>query len=303
MYYENISYFLIEIENTKNLSSKTINAYKYDLHYFINYLNSHRIKKITKEVILNYISFLKEEYGLKTTSIRRKIVSLKLFLNFLNEKKVIKYNPSEQLNFKFKKEHKLPKTLQIIDIKNLLDEIDNSILFSKSEFQKKQCIRDLALIDLLISMGIRIGELVAISLDDINITERTVLIHGKGKKERMLFLSSKQTLQNLSNWLNARNFFKPKVNKLFINRYGNELSLYGAESIYEKHRKKAGLPKSTPHYLRHTFATNLLSNGADIRSVQEILGHSSISTTEIYTEVSTNRKQEVLLKYNYRNNL
>ena len=90
---------------------------------------------------------------------------------------------------------------------------------------------------------------------------------------------------------------------MFINKYGNSLSIYSIEDIYQKYAKKAKLCHSTPHYLRHTFATNLLSNGADIRSVQEILGHSSVSTTQIYTEVSLTRKQEVLTKYNYRNKL
>lgn len=193
----------------------------------------------------------------------------------------------DNFNFKFKKEHRLPKTLQINQIKNLLFSIIESGNKNVSKFKKTQIAKNIALID----------------IDDIDLDNGTILIHGKGKKERMLFLSSKDTINHIKNWLEVRCKQETFVTNLFVNRYGNLLSIHSIEAIYEKYRKKANLPKSTPHYLRHTFATNLLNNGADIRSVQELLGHSNISTTEIYTEVSSIRKQEVLLKYNYRNNL
>ena len=205
------------------------------------------------------------------------------------------------INFKIKKERTLPKTLTINNIKELIYSTKNILQNKLSEFKKNQIIRDIAIIDVLISTGIRIGELASIELNDLNIEEKTILIHGKGKKERMLYFSNKDTITNVKNWIKLRNKLLPMNNYLFLNRYGNKLSIHSIEAIYEKYRFLAKLPKSTPHYLRHTFATNLLTNGADIRSVQEILGHSSISTTEIYTEVSNNRKREVLQKCNYRN--
>ena len=105
-------------------------------------------------------------------------------------------------------------------------------------------------------------------------------------------------------WLKIRKNYNPITDKIFVNRYGQQLSIHGIEYIYNAYKKASGINmKSTPHYLRHTFATNLLANGADLRSVQEILGHSSVSTTEIYTEVTTNRKKQVLNKYNYRNKM
>lgn len=298
---DSIELFLTEIKNTKNLSQKSLLAYNYDLTNFNHYLIEHKIVKIKSADILKYVDYLKCTKHLKETSIRRKIISIKLYFDFLYNKKIIKANPFFNLKFKLKKEHRLPKTLQITDIKELLSAISSEKI--TSEFSKFQKMRNLAIIDILISTGIRIGELSQIKLNDINLENRTLLIHGKGKKERLLFLSSDDTISNIYNWLIIRDKHNIQNNYLFINRYGNMLSIHSIEEIYEKYRKKANINNSTPHYLRHTFATNLLSNGADIRSVQEILGHASISTTEIYTEVSINRKIEVLKKYNYRNNL
>ncbi|MBE6927038.1 MAG: hypothetical protein E7467_00875 [Ruminococcaceae bacterium] len=165
-------------------------------------------------------------------------------------------------------------------------------------------MRDLALVDVLISTGIRIAEASNISLSDIILSERTILIHGKGRKQRLIYVSCSQTWANLMQWLKIRQRLFAGIEKVFVNRYGNQLGIHGIEYIYNRLKKEAGINiRSTPHYLRHTFATNLLANGADLRSVQEILGHSSVSTTERYTEVTTKRKKQVLDKYNYRNKM
>ncbi len=214
---------------------------------------------------------------------------------------LINFSPFAKLKFRFKQERKLPKTLPIKDISKMLCclNIDYTAL---SPFAKNAYTRDAALLDLLISTGIRIGEAAAITLDDIISSEHTILIHGKGRKQRLIYISSSITWERLKALIKARQ--KAKNNYLFVNRYGNPLSIHGIEDIYKKYAKKAQInTKSTPHYLRHTFATNLLANGADLRSVQEILGHASVATTQIYTEVTTNRKKQVLKKFNYRNKL
>lgn len=155
---------------------------------------------------------------------------------------------------------------------------------------------------MLISTGIRIGEAAIISIGDIIVNERTILIHGKGRKQRLIYISSPITWSRIYELIKIRK--KQKGEFLFINKYGQPISIYGIENIYRKYVVKANInAKSTPHYLRHTFATNLLANGADLRSVQEILGHASVSTTQIYTEVTTNRKKQVLRKYNLRNKI
>lgn len=296
-----LNIFLMEISSTKNLTLKTLKAYEYDLKNFIQYINSMNIIKIETKHIISYIGDLKDKRGLKESSIKRKIITLKLFFDYLFKNKIIRHNPMLNLKFRFKKEHRLPKTLQLENIKSLIKLATEYLDKNLSAFQRRNAIRDLAIIDILVSTGIRIGELSVMKINDINLDEKTILIHGKGRKERYLYLSSNETLNNLKNWINIRKNEKIYTNNLFINRYGYSLSLHSIEAIYEKYRILAKIPKSTPHYLRHTFATNLLNNGADLRSVQELLGHSNISTTEIYTEVSIVRKQEVLLKYNYRN--
>ena len=143
-----------------------------------------------------------------------------------------------------------------------------------------------------------------ISINDIISAERVILIHGKGRKQRLIYISCPQTWSNLTQWLRIRKTRPTNTDKVFVNRYGGQISIHGIEYIYNTVKKSANINShSTPHYLRHTFATNLLANGADLRSVQELLGHSSIATTEIYTEVTAKRKKQVLNKYNYRNKL
>lgn len=294
--------FVIEMKSTKNLSTKSIKAYYSDILNFIKFINDQNNKMINSENIIKYIDSLKTIKKLKDSSIKRKIISLKIFTQYLYDYSFIDTYPLQRLKFKYKTERTLPKTLTIEEVKKLLNCITSSFSLSSSNFKIFEGTRDLAIIDLLISTGIRIGEICSIKLDDINITDKTLLIHGKGRKERLLFISSSETINNIKKWLEIRS--NHLNNHLFLNRYGNSLTIHSIEDIFYKYRNLSEInPNSTPHYLRHTFATNLLINGADIRSVQEILGHSNISTTEIYTEISLNRKQEVLSKFNYRNDI
>ncbi|MDE6058853.1 MAG: tyrosine-type recombinase/integrase [Clostridia bacterium] len=293
---EYLSDFINYLQATKNLSETTLMAYTSDLKQFFKYENT-----ILQPDICAFISYLSCQLKLKDTSIRRKIITLKIFYNYLVDNEIIDKSPFTKLKFRFKQERKLPKTLTVIEISKILKcfDIDTSSL---SSFAQKEHIRDAALLDLLISTGIRIGEAAALTLDDIISSERTLLIHGKGRKQRLIYISSAQTWERLKTLIKDRK--KDDDNHLFVNRYNQPITIHGIEDIYKKYVKKAQIyTKSTPHYLRHTFATNLLANGADLRSVQEILGHASVSTTQIYTEVTTNRKKQVLKKFNYRNKL
>lgn len=291
-----LSKFINYLRATKNLSDKTLKAYTCDLKQFFNFE-----KTILSPDICDFIAYLNTNLKLKDTSIRRKIITLKNFYDYLYNTNLISFSPFAKLKFRFKQERKLPKTLPIKDVTKILNclNIDYTLL---SFFAKKTYLRDAALLDLLISTGIRIGEAATITLNDIMITEHTILIHGKGRKQRLIYISSPITWDRLKALIKERK--NAENNYLFVNRYGNLLSIHGIEDIYKKYIKKAQInSKSTPHYLRHTFATNLLANGADLRSVQEILGHASVATTQIYTEVTTNRKKQILKKFNYRNKI
>jgi len=288
--------FINYLQATKNLSPKTLAAYRSDLSQFFAFENN-----LLHPDICAFVSYISMKLKLKDTSVRRKIITLKNFYDYLLNIEEIPSSPFSKLKFRFKQEKRLPKTLSIGEVTKILNcfNIDVSTL---SPFARNEFTRDAALMELLISTGIRIGEAATITLEDILQSERTVLIHGKGRKQRLIYISSSITWERLKALIRDRR--KSDNNYLFVNRYGEQISIHGIEDIYKKYAKKAQINiKSTPHYLRHTFATNLLANGADLRSVQEILGHASVATTQIYTEVTTNRKKQVLKKFNYRNKL
>lgn len=296
-----IEKFLVVIKSTKNLSDKTIVAYRSDLTDFMKSVN---IENIDDNTVLFYIQELVQARSMKDSTIHRKLIVLKMFFEYAHSQNYLDKNYFLSHTFKLKKEKRLPKTLEIKEISKLLDFVTHKNTLAKEKLDIWKTSRDLALIDILISTGIRIAEAANISLDDIIFSERTILIHGKGRKQRLIYISCSQTWNNLMQWLKIRKLYQTNTNKVFVNRYGDQISIHGIEYIYNTLKKQSGINlHSTPHYLRHTFATNLLANGADLRSVQEILGHSSVATTEIYTEVTTKRKKQVLNKFNYRNKI
>ena len=297
-----IQEFIALIETTKNLSPKTIAAYRSDLNLFKDF--SSRDILLNKNIVIKYIHCLSHEQNLKDSTIMRKLIVLKMFFEYLYQNGHTPNNYFCHHTFKFRREKKLPKILTEKEVQQLLLHTQQKITPLSSDHNGWKFWRNLALIDLLISTGIRIAEASAILMDDILFSEHTILIHGKGRKQRFIYISCEQTWNNLMIWLNFRAQLIIQVNNVFVNRFGRQLSIYGIEYIYRSLRDSSGInPHSTPHYLRHTFATNLLTNGADLRSVQELLGHSSVAVTEIYTEVSTQRKKEVLDRCNYRNKL
>lgn len=257
--------------------------------------------ELQASTVMDYIQYLSSNK--RDTTISRKIISLKMFFLFLEDKNICS-NPFYKLKFRYKKERKLPKTLTIIEVRKILTYIANKYNTCSTTFNKFQTARNLAIIDLLVSTGIRIGEASNIKIEDIIFHDKTILIHGKGRKQRLVYITCAETWKNIKNWIKVRNESLSNSDYLFINRYGNKLSIHSFDAMFNKYKKEAKInPNPTPHFIRHTFATNLLSNGADLRSVQEILGHSNISTTEIYTEVSNARKKQVFKKYNIRNKI
>ncbi len=293
--------FLGVVESTKNLSENTMVAYRSDL---MDFMSSVDMNALYDNTILTYVQTLSQERGLKVSTINRKLVVLKMLFEYAYEHNYCDKNYFLSHSFKLKKGKRLPKTLALCETRKLLLFLTDRCKNAESDFDLWKATRDLALIDILISTGIRIAEASNMALTDIIPSEHTILIHGKGQKQRLIYISCSETWTNLLKWIKMRKKYSTDTSKVFVNRHGKQLSIHGIEYIYNNLKSQTGInPKSTPHYLRHTFATNLLANGADLRSVQEILGHSSVSTTEIYTEVTGQRKKQVLKKYNYRNRL
>ena len=288
--------FIAHCKITKNLSDKTICAYKQDIADYERYVEENGGNPMT------YVSYMFDTHH-KVSTIKRHLATLHQYFKYIyrNDKLA---NPMLQYEFHLKQEKVLPRTITVREVKKLLTTLykirDNAF----TPFATFQITRDLAMIDLLCSTGMRIGEVAAMTLDDIDLRSRIVLIHGKGKKERLIYLSCNETVANIKNWLSLRGSMRPDHPFVFFNRHKGPISIHGIEDIFNKYKRLADINiHATPHYLRHTFATNLLANGSDLRSVQEILGHSNVSITERYTEVTTSRKIKVLKKFNYRNNL
>lgn len=284
-----IEEFLKYLNVEKRYSNKTIENYSIDLDQFSSYLktiNIYNIKDVTYSILRKYLEYLYEKkYSNK--SICRHISSIKSYYKFLINNNYIKENPSELLNSP-KMEFRLPDYLNIIDLEKILSIPDSNTKIGK---------RDILILEMFYSTGIRLSELVGIKLIDIDKKNRQIKILGKGSKERIVFFSIK-CLDYLEDYLNnSRPYLLKKDNEyLFLNNKGNNLSPSGVEYIIKQILLKSDLKiHLTPHTLRHTFATHMLNEGADLMTVKELLGHSNISTTGIYTHVSNEHLRKTYL--------
>lgn len=283
----------INLKKLQNLSTSSIKAYTIDLEKFSQFCLESNLNLTNG--IAEYLVFLESYPHYKATTKSRKLVTIKMFHSYLSQNQLIE----EQILplIKIRKEKRLPKTISNSDIKRLLLTASGP---TKSNKKRRDQIRNFAILNLLVSLGLRICEICNLNLNDYNQKDGQIKIFGKNKKERILFLTHSQDRQLLRDYLKIREQFSPIASEtaLFLNKYGKRFSIYGIENIYYKYRDLADIPKlSTPHHLRHSFATELLNNGASIRDIQELLGHSNITTTEIYVEVSSTRKKKVLSKY------
>ncbi|WP_406606795.1 tyrosine recombinase XerC [Candidatus Infernicultor aquiphilus] len=294
-YIELYAFFL---KNEKNYSNYTIVSYRNDLIQFFNYLKLYRILKddkieyVDRSVMRKYIVYLKKsDYSAR--SISRKISTVRSFFKFCLREGIIKVNPTINL-ITPKINKKLPYFLYLQEVNKLIETPLKNTIFG---------IRDRAILELLYGTGIRVGELVNLNICNIDLYEKTIIVFGKGSKERILPLGN-PSIRAIQEYLTSRNLFEKKifVNKndleaLFLNRLGGRLTTRSIRRIIIKYMKMAGLNKKiSPHVLRHSFATHLLEGGADLRSVQELLGHKSLSTTQIYTHITKERLKTIYKK-------
>lgn len=296
--------FITVLSVERNLSQNTLKAYRYDLSSLNKWLASASCSSFDRDTLLAYFDMLQKEKRLKPRSLLRKYISISQFCRYLN---TFHYTEDPFVRFgsrKFQLPETLPKVLTRSELRSLLSVTETEYNHLDSPFRKTICIRDAVILELLYCLGLRISEIRNLNLEDYDPESQALLIHGKGKKERFLCISSQEVIRKLEHWLSLRDSLSPKDNAIFINKFGNRLSIYTIENLFNKYKEKSMISTSaTPHSLRHTFATHLLNNGANIRDVQELLGHKSITTTQIYTEVSLERKKYVLAHYNGRNTL
>jgi len=271
----------------KSLSENTLSSYLFDLDRFINYLkeeqNIENVNEVTDKTIESYVYYLRNKksktgdyYSIK--SINRHISSLKTFFKYLLAEKNIETNPTDIIDSP-KTTRKLPDVLTI-------QEIDK--MFMQTNLDDKYELRDRAIMETMYASGLRVSETVNLRINDIFFKEGILRVFGKGSKERIVPIGS-SAIRFINQYLeNSRPYFAKSVSEdfVFLNFRGKYLTRMAIWNIIQKYSKKAGIKKAMhPHILRHSFATHLLEGGADIRIIQEMLGHSDISTTQIYTHI------------------
>jgi len=286
----------------KNLNPKTIKAYSIDLKQFANFMEYFRYE-INKGGVSNYLTHIHKIFKPKT--IKRKIACLKAFFNYLEYEEILDKNPFTRLNVKFKEPSLLPRTIPINNLEKILSVVYSEVSrHDYTEFQIKTIYRDIAVLELLFATGARVSELCSLSYHDVDLINKAILITGKGSKERIIQIGNDDVITALKTY--SEKFHKDiKLSGFFfVNRLKNRLSEQSVRFMINKYVNKAGITNHiTPHMFRHSFATLLLEEDVDIRYIQKLLGHSSITTTQIYTHVTSTKQKYILTAKHPRNKL
>lgn len=280
--------YLHYLKVERGLSENTINSYGIDLKLFLEYLRENEIlsfKQVNKEVIVNYMQAEKNN-NKANSSILRSVSSLRKFFQYLAQEKIIEKDPMLLIDTPKKKQH-LPQVLTKEEVEKLLHSPNTGQVLG---------LRDRAMLELMYATGLRISEIINLKLEDLHLTMGTLQTLGKGHKERIVPVGD-EAIKWVNRYLEEA---RPKLlkqkrsNYLFLNFHGNNLTRQGVWKNLKAEVRKAGIQKNiTPHTLRHSFATHILENGADLRIVQELLGHADISTTQIYTHLSNKQLADI----------
>ena len=286
-----LSYLAVE----KGLSENTLESYGRDVRKFIEFLEHKKVKDISNvkyPEISEFLAYSKDK-GFNPATIVRSIVSIKQFFKYLIIEKIVSEDPAAQI--------KTPKMKKAIPGVISLDDVE--ILLAAPDESTPEGLRDSAMLEVLYASGIRVSELIGLNLNDVNFDHGYVIVYGKGSKERLVPVGEKARVKLREYLLHARPaILKTRDAKaLFVTRRGSGMTRQGFWKLIKNYALKAGIPKKiSPHTLRHSFATHLLERGADLRTIQIMLGHSDISTTQIYTHVESERLKEIHKKYHPR---
>lgn len=283
----------------KRLDKKTLKAYRIDLKQYQNF-SSDSSDFLSKNTVDQFITDLHRQYKPKT--IKRKIASLKAFFHYMEYKELLEENPFDKLDIRFREARLLPKTIPFHSIQKFLFTLYAQKDYSTSEYQLRCCIRDVVVIELLFATGMRVSELCSLKPTDIDLESNNILIYGKGAKERMLQIGNPEVISALISYQKAFQKDIISCEYFFVNRLHHKLSDQSVRLMINRYAKLVGIDQHiTPHLFRHSFATLLLEQDVDIRYIQKILGHSSISTTEIYTHISNTKQKDILIHKHPRN--
>lgn len=285
--------YLSHCEHQKRLDSKTLKAYRIDLGQFSKSTGITDPIDVSSNILEIYISTLHEKYKPKT--VKRKIASLKAFFHYLEYKEVVVINPFNKIQIKFREPTILPKTIPLLTVESFLSTIYTCRRQAPTAYQRKNALRDAAIIELLFATGMRISELCSLKAGDISLSDRSLLIYGKGNKERRMQIGNDDVLHVLAEYYNTFHNKNTSNGIFFINQNQTSVSDQAVRRMLNKYVSLAAIDLHiTPHMFRHTFATSLLEADVDIRYIQEMLGHSSINVTEIYTHVALSKQRDIL---------
>ena len=297
---EEVDKYLSYCKYQKELDDKTIKAYRADLQQFSELIGEN---EPNKEVLNEYLLYLHRTYRQKT--VKRKIASVKALFHYLEEEEIIEVNPFHKVKTKFKEEIILPKIIPRQTIEQLLNHIYKERKVKEyTEWHKKIILRDIAVVETLFSTGLRISELCHLQSKYVDLNNGVLCIQGKGGKERYIQIGSDDVLEILKIY---KKYFEEDIKKsgyFFVNRYGNVLSEQSARNMIHKYADEIHADINiTPHMFRHSFATYLMEADVNIRYIQKMLGHASITTTQIYTYVTTEKEKEILRTKHPRNRM
>jgi len=302
-----ISKFLFHCEFEKHLSKKTLKAYTIDLNQFKVFIKTRNVEQITKVNKDDLKQYLQHISSFKPKTIKRKIATLKALYNFLEFEEIIETNPFRKVRIKIKEPLILPKVMDLQEATELFNAayFDLSNTKHKEDSQSyKEVIRNIAVLELLFGTGVRVSELCSLKKANIGPGFSFVRVNGKGNKERIIQILNKDIITALERY---HDLFSSQIKTqeyFFVNRLGMRLSEQSVRFMIRKYKEKCMFQKNiTPHMFRHTFATLLLEQDVDIKYIQNILGHSSILTTQIYTHVSTEKQTDILQNKHPRNDV
>lgn len=292
-----IDEFLNYCRYHKKLSDKTIRAYKIDLSQYGVFSN-----ELSKQALWDYIEYLNKKYKPKTA--KRKLATLKAFIHFLLLQDLIDFNPFDKLETTIKEPLLLPKTIPLGVIAKLISFSYQQIVFAKSDYQIRSAVRNTAILELLFATGARVAEICTLRSDNVDLLGNSVKFYGKGSKERIIPIENFAVLSILRKYHSLFEKEIPDSGYFFVNKLGGRMTEQSVRNMINFYCKQCGVDMHiTPHMFRHSFATLLLEEDVDIRYIQRMLGHSSITTTQIYTHVTSAKQKEILKTKHPRNKL